>query len=93
MSPWRTRVRADHYDVATRARAEPGTWVLAGRYSSGNSAQSMASQVKAAARLPAYQPPGSFDARTEPDGDLTSVLVRYVPRRSTPQTTSTGSTE
>ena len=79
MSRLKPRPRADHAHVAAMARRMPGTEVLAGTYNSGSTAASVAWQVCTGRNgMPAYQPAGSFEARTELTQDGADLYIRYV---------------
>jgi hypothetical protein len=79
MSGLEGRTRADHRHAAATARQLPGTWVLAATYGSSQSATSAAWHVRTGnARMPAYQPAGAFESRTELTQDGADLYVRYV---------------
>ncbi|MFF2094792.1 hypothetical protein [Streptomyces sp. NPDC058202] len=69
------RPRADHQLAAQQARELPGQWVLVGSYGSTASAVGAASHVRSG-RIAAYQPAGSFEARTELTDDGTDLHAR-----------------
>lgn len=85
MSPWKKRPQADHYDIAARAKAAPGTWVLAQMYGSTYSANAIARFVRSGYRLPAYLPSlsGRFEPRIELTADAVELWVRYLPVAAT----------
>ncbi|MFH8577203.1 hypothetical protein [Streptomyces zaomyceticus] len=69
----------DHRAAAEAARAQRGTWTLAGLYSSSASAKSTARQIQAGdPSFPAYEPAGAFEAYAAPAGEDDAVWVRYV---------------
>ncbi|MGW4889634.1 hypothetical protein [Streptomyces murinus] len=72
------KARVDHQQAARQARQMPGQWVLAGVYSSGASATSAARRARTGEQMPAYQPAGSFRARTEVTQDGVDLWVCYV---------------
>ncbi|MET9321906.1 hypothetical protein ABZX75_17190 [Streptomyces sp. NPDC003038] len=73
------RATTDHQAAAKAARAERGTWKLAGLYNSSPSARTVARLIGAGdAKYPAYRPAGAFEAYAAPAGDEVTVWVRYV---------------
>lgn len=73
------RAQTDHPAAAEAARAERGTWHLAGVFSSSPSARTAVRLIQAGdPKYPAYQPPGAFEAYAAPVGDELTVWVRYV---------------
>lgn len=74
------RSSIDHKTVVAKARAERGVWQLAGLYPSAENGRNAARRIPRAERMPAYDPPGTFEAYAAPheqDG-ATAVWVRYV---------------
>lgn len=71
------RPRVDHQHAAQQARDLPGQWVLVGTYPSTASAVGAASHVRSG-RIAAYQPAGSFEARTELTDDGTDLHARLL---------------
>ncbi len=65
----------DHAAVAESAREERGTWLMAGVYGTRMSAESA---VKKAPSMPAYAPPGAFEAYAAMCDDGWALWVRYV---------------
>lgn len=72
------RPRIDHWATADRLRSRPGTWVQIGTYRTAYTARAVAYSVGTATRMAMYSPAGAFEARTEPAGDETAVLARYL---------------
>ncbi|NGO67834.1 hypothetical protein [Streptomyces boncukensis] len=66
-----------HREVAQRAREARGGWVLAAVYPSADSGQSAARRIPRAERMPAYHPPGTYEAYDARHDDGTAVWVRY----------------
>lgn len=81
-SPHRTQV--DHADAAARARAVPGTWVLAGLYAAMQTAQTAILRIPRAERIPSYEPAGAFEAYAATTREGPVVWVRYVEGGSYP---------
>ncbi|MEV7422835.1 hypothetical protein [Streptomyces sp. NPDC091212] len=79
------RLPVDHFEVADRAKKNPGHWVVAGNYPSTLSAKSTAHRVPTGSRMPSYRPTayGVFEARTELADDGTDLLIRFVPATTT----------
>ncbi|MEC3995249.1 hypothetical protein VSR01_17570 [Actinacidiphila sp. DG2A-62] len=71
--------RFDHAAVARAAKAQRGLWQLAGVYPASTGAKSTVLRIPRAQRMPAYAPPGTFEAYSflHEDGG-TAVWVRYV---------------
>ncbi|MFJ2477066.1 hypothetical protein ACIOWI_29525 [Streptomyces sp. NPDC087659] len=84
MSPWLKHDRADHHQIAARARTAGGDWVEAGKYRSDYSAKAIAHMVRTGRRLPAYLPAGAYEPRIEQRGADTVLWVRYVARLGHP---------
>ncbi|MFD8820841.1 hypothetical protein ACFV1C_00480 [Streptomyces sp. NPDC059605] len=73
------RAVSDHTTAAAKARAQRGSWVLAGVYANSQTSKSVAAGIRAGSpSFPTYQPTGAFDAYAAPAGDRESVWVRYV---------------
>lgn len=73
------RAATDHQAAAETARAQRGTWVLAGLYSTSASAKTTARQLQLGdPKFPAYLPAGAFEAYAAPAGDDVAVWMRYV---------------
>ncbi|MGW1352986.1 hypothetical protein ACWCQE_27525 [Streptomyces sp. NPDC002409] len=73
------RAVSDHATAAAKARAQRGSWVLAGVYANSQTSKSVAAGIRAGSpSFPTYQPTGAFDAYAAPAGDRESVWVRYV---------------
>ncbi|WP_019548518.1 hypothetical protein [Streptomyces sulphureus] len=72
------RIAPKHGEIAERARAERGTWLLAAVYPSLEAGRSAARRIPQAERVPAYGPPGTFEAYAARHDDGTAVWVRYV---------------
>lgn len=71
--------RVSHQEIAEQAKATPGEWLPVRAYRTGYQAKSVASQIRLAnARMEAYSPAGSFEARTVNTADDTELFVRYV---------------
>jgi len=82
MSRPKARPMADHRHAADQARQMPGQWVLAATYGSRASAVHAALHVRTGDRLPACQPAGTYEARTEVTQDGADLWVRYVADRT-----------
>lgn len=79
VSPAPPRRSVRHQEVAKALRATPGDWAPVGVYGSGQSANVIARLIRGGTgSVVAYQPAGSFQARTEPCGDGVRVHARYV---------------
>ncbi|MEW2068467.1 hypothetical protein [Streptomyces sp. NPDC007346] len=75
------RAQSDHPAAADAAREQPGMWVLAGLYPSGDSARSTAREIeRGTPTFPAYVPVGQFEAQAVPSEEDYALWVRYVPR-------------
>ncbi|MET7944229.1 hypothetical protein [Streptomyces sp. NPDC005302] len=73
------RISANHGQVDTQLRANPGVWLPVRDYSSRQSASSICWRIRNGGRgLNAYQPAGSFEARVEPTPDASRVFARFV---------------
>ncbi|MFG2404186.1 hypothetical protein ACGFR8_07580 [Streptomyces brevispora] len=73
------RAQTDHKVAAASAREQPGTWVLAGLYSTTENARAMARGVQSGhANVPFYSPAGSFEAYAAPAGEERALWVRYM---------------
>ncbi|MEU9033841.1 hypothetical protein AB0D45_02835 [Streptomyces sp. NPDC048352] len=73
------RAATDHHSAAEAARAQRGTWVLAGVFSSTMSAKTAARLIRTGSeKYVCYQPAGAFEAYAIPTGDEVTVWVRYV---------------
>ncbi|MCM1964911.1 YqaJ viral recombinase family protein [Streptomyces sp. G1] len=76
LSRSRLRAQVDHGAAAASARLTPGRWVLAGLYSSSQSAASVSRNVRSGANL-SYTPAGAYEARHELVDDGANLFVRY----------------
>lgn len=72
----RRRRHISHQRVVAVARKCPGMWLLAGSYSTHQSAKNMA-KAAAAGKYKVYAPAGTFEARVEDVEDRTALYVRY----------------
>ena len=72
------RGHVSHREAADRLRANPGEWLYVGRYPMAVNARGVAADIEVGKHRPAYRPAGSFQARTQTDGDETAVYARYV---------------
>ncbi|WP_433856744.1 hypothetical protein [Streptomyces kronopolitis] len=66
-----------HADVVRAAHAARGGWVLAGVYASTDAGRGAARRIPRAERMPAYGPPGTFEAYDARHDNGTAVWVRY----------------
>ncbi|MEW2631585.1 hypothetical protein AB0903_07990 [Streptomyces sp. NPDC048389] len=72
------RAATDHAAVAAAARAERGTWMLAGLYPSSMTAKSVAKHIaRGSEKYPAYLP-GGFEAYAARSGEDEALWIRYV---------------
>ncbi|MBA0053499.1 hypothetical protein E0L36_22245 [Streptomyces sp. AJS327] len=71
------RIAPRHSEIARRARAARGNWVLAAVYPAADGGQSAARRIPRAERMPAYHPPGTYEAYDARHDDGTAVWVRY----------------
>ncbi|MEU6057943.1 hypothetical protein [Streptomyces sp. NPDC047097] len=73
------RPRASHPASAAAMRNQPGEWLLVITYHSSQVADSMARSIRTGDQRTGgvYQPPGAYEARTEPVDDGTAVYGRY----------------
>ncbi|MFD4315073.1 hypothetical protein [Streptomyces sp. NPDC058548] len=72
-------IRFDHRAVVAAAKAERGTWVLAGVYPTSMSGKAAVLRIALARRMPSYEPAGTFEAYHAPHEDGgTAVWTRYV---------------
>lgn len=68
-----------HVQAARACRAQPGVWLPVGDYSTKQSANSIAWQIRSGGgRISAYTSAGEFESRIEPTPLGTRVLARYV---------------
>lgn len=75
------RAQADHPAAADQARQQPAVWVLAGLYSSSQSAQATARAIQHGSRaFPDYTPFAQFEAYAVPSGTGCALWVRYMPK-------------
>lgn len=75
----RARYQANHQAAAEAARADRGTWTLAGIYPSRSGGQDAARRIPLAVRTPSYAPAGEFEAYAAPhESGGMSVWVRCV---------------
>lgn len=76
------RRRAVHAEVSARLKSHPRMWMPVGMYPTVYSAKARARVIETSYNTPCYLPAGSFEARTQPAGDKTEVVARYVGGRS-----------
>ncbi|MFJ3100300.1 hypothetical protein [Streptomyces sp. NPDC086835] len=70
---------SDHAAVAAAARAQRGTWMLAGLYPSSMTAKGVAQQIQRGSdKYRAYLPGGDFEAYAARAGEDEAVWIRYV---------------
>lgn len=72
------RRRAVHAEVSARLKSHPRMWLPVGTYPTDYSARARARVIETSYNTPCYLPVGSFEARTQPAGDRTAVVARYV---------------
>lgn len=70
--------RVNHTTMAATLRAHPGVWQHVNTYPSSPSAKHMAWVIRTGYCNRWYLPAGAFEARTEIDGDGTTVVARYI---------------
>jgi hypothetical protein len=73
--------RVNHFAVAAACQASPGEWLPVGEYNSGQSASGVVWSIRkarSAQKRSAYEPAGSFEARTAPTEFGVRVEARYV---------------
>lgn len=74
----RPRRNVRHPRIAERCQAQPGVWLTVGDYANDQSAYGIAHSIKTGMRIPAYQPAGAYEARTEQTENGARVYARYV---------------
>lgn len=74
----RQRYYTDHSKIADAARSRLGEWIEAATYTSRDSAHHTASFIRTGKRLTAYQPAGSFEAKTERGDGSYTVYARFI---------------
>lgn len=73
--------RVNHFAVAAACQASPGEWLPVGEYNSGQSATGVVWSIRnarAAQQRSAYEPAGSFEARSVPAEFGVRVEARYI---------------
>jgi hypothetical protein len=79
ITPAAPRRNTRHREVAEALRANPGEWAPVGVYSGAQSAHTISRLIRGGSGpVIAYQPAGSFQARTERGNDGVRVYARYV---------------
>ncbi|MFC8490696.1 hypothetical protein ACFUJU_07800 [Streptomyces sp. NPDC057235] len=69
--------RGGHDLIADQLREEPGRWARIDRLYQHKNALSIARSIRLG-RMPAYEPPGDFDACSRVQGAKSYVYVRYL---------------
>lgn len=76
-SPYRSFTR--HAEAARQLRRTPGEWQQVSTHRSRDAALAVARRIVTGRQIPAYLPPGAFEARTvRLDDGGTAVQARYV---------------
>ncbi|WP_431980065.1 hypothetical protein [Streptomyces qinglanensis] len=74
----RKRTHTRHAKAAARLREHPGMWMQVAVYPTAYSAHGAAHRIRTAYRLPAYEPAGAYEARTEQLDEGTAVVARWL---------------
>jgi hypothetical protein len=69
--------KGHHIEVAKELKERPGEWAIVGVYAHSGSSSAVARQLRAGL-IPAYAPPGSFEAMARTIDGEARVYARFV---------------